>query len=433
VTCSPGQVCNPTNGICEGAAACQNAGQCNDGNPCTDDVCSGTCSNPLKTNGASCDDGDMCNGVRTCTAGVCQPPTSPVVCNDNDVCTTDACNPLTGSCGFQPITGCCNTVGDCNDSNACTDDACVAHACTHSTTDCNDADACTLDSCNPANGCHNDAIPSCQTCASVGTCADDADVCTDKACLDGRCQQVPNPNCCTGDADCVDIDSNPCTNNGPCTANRCAGPFPLDGTACGTPCNPATCHTGTCTLDAAMNCNDNNLCTNDVCTDDQGCTHPSIAECCSGAGQCEDQNACTADSCDLDANQCSNVAPDETCTPCVGGDPFECGPRCSNVCEAGRCQEVVADCDDDNPCTADACDAVTGCGHTPLDGTGIDGCDDGQACNGAETCTASTCNQQPSPECDDDDACTDDSCNDVSGCTNVQRTGYPSILCGSTR
>jgi len=46
-------------------------------------------------------------------------------------------------------------------------------------------------------------------------------------------------------------------------------------------------------------------------------------------------------------------------------------------------------------------------------------CDDGEACNGLETCSAGVCQPGTPLDCDDGDACTEDSCDPVSGCVNV--------------
>jgi hypothetical protein len=396
VTCPPGFSCNPANGMCETSGGCVTPAQCNDGNPCTQDLCvSSVCSNPPVTDGTSCDDGDPCNGVRTCSGGVCQ-QASPVVCGD----ACHACNSGTGDCDQVP--GCCLGAGDCNDNNACTSDACVSNACTHTTISCADNNTCTNDSCDPLTGCHNDVDPTC--CSTAGDCSDDADPCTDKACIGNRCMQIASGNCCNADVDCTDIDRNPCTDNGPCNlaTHRCGGPTPITGPACGTICNPATCQSGTCVADPPKNCNDNNLCTSDICTDDQGCTHVPIDQCCLATGQCNDNNVCTDDTCDLQRNGCDHVVSDPTCTPCVGGDPFECGPRCDNACVGGRCKEGAIDCNDNNSCTTDACDPVSGCTHTTLPGM---------------------------PDCDDGDVCTDDSCDAATGCVNTQKDSFDGILC----
>jgi hypothetical protein len=429
--CTPPQVCNAQTQQCEGPPPCQDVSQCtDDGNPCTDTVCmSGFCMHQPASPGTNCDDGNLCNGVRTCDAnGICQQPGPPTDCDDDNPCTVDACNTLTGACINTPTPGCCTTGGQCNDGNACTLDACNANnTCDHTALVCNDNDPCTSDGCNVQNGCFATPIPGCQLCNDSSVCSDDADPCTDKACVGGRCEQVGNPNCCNTPADCVDIDRNPCTDNGTtCVGNRCAAPIPLTGTACGTPCNPATCQSGTCMPGAPMDCNDNNPCTTDLCTDDLGCTHPHIADCCFTNPECNDNNACTTDTCDLDRNGCDNVVPDETCKPCVGGDPFECGPRCSTACQAGRCIDAEPVCvTDGNPCTV--CDPTNGC--TSLDATAIAGCDDGKACNGAEQCVAGVCQSQPSPECDDGDPCTDDGCTDPQGCTQTDKTSYAGVRC----
>ncbi|MGD8608228.1 MAG: hypothetical protein PVH21_13105, partial [Myxococcales bacterium] len=72
--------------------------------------------------------------------------------------------------------------------------------------------------------------------------------------------------------------------------------------------------------------------------------------------------------------------------------PVEDGTACdggAGTCQAGECTVVDlcegVDCDDQNECTADACDPMDGsCSNTPVD--------DGTACDGgAGTCTAGVC------------------------------------------
>ena len=178
--------------------------------------------------------------------------------------------------------------------------------------------------------------------------------------------------------------------------------------------------------DAPKDCSDGNPCTTDVCTDDQGCTHSHIAGCCFTSADCNDSNACTTDTCDLDRNGCDNVVQDETCKPCSGADPFECGPRCSTACQGGKCIDAEPVCvTDDNPCTV--CDPTNGC--TALDGVSAPGCDDGKTCNGPEQCVAGVCQSKGSPECDDGDPCTDDSCTDPPGCTHTDKGSYDGVRC----
>jgi hypothetical protein len=89
--------------------------------------------------------GDACGG------GSCQPG-SALVCNDNNVCTTDTCNPTTG-CVFTN-----NTIA-CDDGNACTQlDTCSGGACVPGpAANCDDGNACTADTCDTTTGCvHGD-------------------------------------------------------------------------------------------------------------------------------------------------------------------------------------------------------------------------------------------------------------------------------------
>ncbi len=374
--CAASEVCNPTTQKCEPSEPCVSAADCvDDDNPCTQDACiAGFCSHPAFADGTSCDDGDRCNGLRTCKAGICQQPTAPVVCTDDDPCTSDVCIPATGACTFQPIAGCCHDARDCDDGDACTSDTCDAsHTCRHGVVSCDDAAACTIDACDPVAGCEHTVDPSCASCRTAAACPEDDDPCTEKACVGGRCGQVYS----------------------------------------------------------ATGCDDGDPCTTDVCASDVGCTHIPIASCCVTASACEDRNVCTVDGCDFDANRCVHSIADVTCTPCTGDDPFECGPRCTTRCNAGRCEDVAADCDDDDPCTADSCDPGTGCVHVPLDGE-VAGCDDGQACNGVERCSAGVCRHEPVPACDDGDPCTDDDCRDDTGCVNMPKASFDAIRCRLT-
>jgi len=89
-----------------------------------------------------------------------------------------------------------------------------------------------------------------------------------------------------------------------------------------------------------------------------------------------------------------------------------------NVCRPGP----QVDCDDANACTADACDAALGCEHVPIS------CDDGNGCNGVETCVpANGCVAGTPLSCNDGDACNGvETCNPASGCV----VGVP-VVCAA--
>lgn len=78
---------------------------CDDRNPCTINSCEeGRCVATPVPDGTSCSDGDACNGVEVCTAGACAG--EPLVVNDGDVCTVDACDPATGEITHGRSPGC---------------------------------------------------------------------------------------------------------------------------------------------------------------------------------------------------------------------------------------------------------------------------------------------------------------------------------------
>jgi hypothetical protein len=75
-------------------------------------------------------------------------------------------------------------------------------------------------------------------------------------------------------------------------------------------------------------------------------------------------------------------------------------------------------CDDDNPCTEDACLGEEGCTHTPL----TEGeCLDGDACTIGDHCEAGICMGAPIA-CDDGNPCTDDLCDGLGGCEFLANT-----------
>jgi hypothetical protein len=113
--------------------------------------------------------------------------------------------------------------------------------------------------------------------------------------------------------------------------------------------------------------------------------------------------------------------------------------QCINCFEA--CEGCPPEgCNDDNPCTDDVCEKDK-CVFTPNDGNS---CDDGEFCNGTETCTDGTCNSSGNPckggdecnaECNEgaencfdddgapcgdqgDDCLVDDTCDGAGGCTD---------------
>lgn len=128
-------------------------------------------------------------------------------------------------------------------------------------------------------------------------------------------------------------------------------------------------------------CNDNSVCTVDTCVGSGAavafCSNTPLA----AGTACEDGNACNGlELCD-GLGTCQPGTIQGAGTACPDGDLCNGDETCNG---AGTCLSgtppVV---NDNNSCTADACDSATGVANIPLP--------DGTVCNGAGVCTAGTC------------------------------------------
>jgi hypothetical protein len=385
VNCNDGNSC--TDDSCNPAVGCEyanNDSQCTDEDVCTTlDQCSaGECVGGLALN---CNDGDGCNGIESCNASVgcvpgegldcddgnpcngsescdaddgCQPGV-PLACDDGNLCTDDSCD---------PVDGCIYSLNAalCNDNNACTvGDKCSGGACTPgSAIACDDENVCTTDSCDPAVGCLH--------LLNTAPCDDD-DLCT----YGDSCQL----------GDCVGKDELPCSDGNPCTDDSCDPDSGCQFVPNADQCDDENqcsvddqCSKGWCTPGNPLPCDDQNLCTNDLCTPEDGCTFVN------NTLPCNDSNPCTT------ADACANGS-------CAGGPAL--------------------DCDDSNPCTDDSCSPDSGCVHA----NNSAGCEDGNACTTEDTCVGGACIPGTGAlECADENSCTDDGCNPDVGCIFVNNS-----------
>jgi MYXO-CTERM domain-containing protein len=106
-----GTVCRAAAGPCDAAESC-------------DGVALGCPTDRFGPEGASCADENACNGSERCTLGSCV-VAERLDCDDEDVCTADACDAVTG-CSNTRIANCCRADGDCTDGDRCTADGCDA-------------------------------------------------------------------------------------------------------------------------------------------------------------------------------------------------------------------------------------------------------------------------------------------------------------------
>jgi hypothetical protein len=358
-----------------------------------------------------CNDGNACNGAETCVDGVCFPGT-PFVCDDQDPCNgVETCDPGTGGCVSGPP---CDDGDLCNGVETCD----LVNGCQPGTPlpPCTDNDACNgVETCNPADG----------TCVpGTPLVCDDGNPCTADSCdaaLGCVNAAIAGP--------CDDADA--CTTGDTCIGGSCIGIGTLcdDGNACnGTEsCNPST---GLCEAGTPPACDDGNPCTNEVCDNAFGCLYSNVTGPCDDGSACTTGDICVAGACTgvpvvCDDNDVCNGA--ETCDPgtgsCLPGTNLDCNDN--NVCTTDTCDALLGclyspafgPCDDGSPCTTGDTCAAGVCVGTPVV------CTDNDICNGVETCNPDGNCQPGTPlTCDDGNACTDDTCDALLGCLYTPNT-----------
>ncbi len=176
-------------------------------------------------------------------------------------------------------------------------------------------------------------------------------------------------------------------------------------------------------------CNDDEICTDDVCDPVQGCLFAYNTKACTDDNKCTANDVCTAGACQGDFGKCDdgNSCTTDLCDPEKGCAfvpnelPCSDGNACTadDTCSGGACLSgAPLSCDDGNPCTLETCDPLTGCQKAPTDGP----CDDGNACTESDVCTGGGC-VGDFIDCQDDNECTLDDCDPASGCTTTNVPG----------
>ncbi len=351
--CEDGNKCT-LNDVCKDKACDAGAtlDKCDDANPCTTDSCDAAVGCKHDNNAAQCSDSNACTDKDTCKDGACAG--ANIVCDDKNSCTDDSCDKVKG-CVYT------NNTALCSDGSVCTsDDKCTGGKCVGPTViKCNDNNVCTTDSCDPKTGCTYKPV-------TAGSVCDDGNGCTtgDKCDAGGKCtgagKNCDDNNVCTSDTCAKDVCTNtpntaPCNDGTVCTLSdacdgkgKCLGSMPLkcdDGKVCTTDsCDPLK---GCLNVNNTAPCDDGLFCTiKDTCKDG---TCSNVAP-----NTCDDANVCTNDACDAVGKKC--VSTNNTAT-CDDGD--KCTP--ADKCALGKCVAGTAiNCDDGNPCTLDSCDKTKG-------------------------------------------------------------------------
>ncbi len=194
---------------------------------------------------------------------------------------------------------------------------------------------------------------------------------------------VPPPEC-VADIDCAGKGATASCHQWQCKSGSCLQTPMTDGLVCsdGSLCSAAAaCSAGKCVQVKPKSCDDGNACTADACDNATGACANKPA-----VGFCDDGNACTQ------GDSCKDGA---------------CGAGTSKVC------------DDNNPCTADACDAKTGNCTAPAQNSP---CDDNDKCTDGDSCANGACKSGKLVACNDGNACTDETCDSAKGCVSLPNT-----------
>ena len=283
--------------------------------------------------------------------------------------------------------------------------------------------------------------------------------CSDRNVCTGAETYGPGTGICSSGTPIVWDDSNACTadscdpSTGQVThANVAPGTSCSNGNACD---GAETCNTfGVCLPGTPVPTNDGNPCTQDVCNTSTGAvTHPAApagtpcpdtnlcngAELCNASAACQpgtpiptsDGNVCTRDVCNASTGVVTHP-PEAAGTACSDGSVCTVDDKCNGSGACARGPALVGP-DDDNPCTVQRCDAVTGIFHEPLE----EGAECTWGCAGLGTCTASEVRPDGSrvdPRCirdllpeDDGDECTIEICDEATQEVSVVPCNEPDL------
>ena len=122
--CDDGNPCSVGDTCKSGQCLAGNGNACDDGKPCTDDFCGAKAACSHAFNAVLCEDGDVCTANDQCAQGQCVagPPNS---CDDNNVCTKDACDVVKGCLYFNADGGPCDSL-TCTVGDSCKGGKCVS-------------------------------------------------------------------------------------------------------------------------------------------------------------------------------------------------------------------------------------------------------------------------------------------------------------------
>ncbi|MCA9618743.1 MAG: hypothetical protein KC731_06970, partial [Myxococcales bacterium] len=396
---------------------------------------------------------------------------SDAQCGDDDGCTDDVCGD-DGLCAHTPVADGTECQSGGGEDGACMGGVCVVACTAADPTVCDDDNACTVDSCDTDIGqCVNEAVPDgpvsggqtdgdCQVvvCEAgvMATIDDDTDPrvdgnpCTEDLCVDG----VPdNPNLpsgsscgtnlqCDADGNCVgcinDVD---CGTSTFCQTISCVGGVcGASDTAAGTPLPSGQQTMGPC---KEIQCNGmgSTQTVNKSGSCDDGTYCNGTDSCVSGNCSGHSGNPCPGANGNADCSESCNES-DQACTANdPNGSACNDGQYCNgtDTCMNGSCSQHSGDpCagnvgDGDGDCSESCNESADNCTANDPQGSS---CNDGVFCNGGDSCNASgSCAQHLGDPClgfvGDFDADCSESCNELNdSCTADDPDGETCLING---
>ena len=274
-------------------------------------------------------------------------------------------------------------------------------------------------------GCgDDDGTPSDATIPTDGASQDDAEPSGADVGIDGNREDSASPDADSTDAAEPNEDGGdvadaviPDAGLGVCTGLSDGDSCAEDRICLGESCVASICGDGYINAAAGEECEDGN----DVAFD--GCEPGSCTYSCHENSDCLDNNACNgAETCTDHVCQNGSAPAEGSTCPLSMGVGGECrGGSCVPVGCGNGLPDFGEDCDDLNTVNGDGCD--NDCTFS----CSIDrDCYDSDRCNGDEQCEISTHTCQPGTpvDCDDQDPCTEDRCNAMDGvCFHPVRDG----------
>lgn len=353
---------------------------CDDNNPCTRDTCDpvmGCIHEPLSD--SDCDDGDECTIGDKCTDGTCVPGTR-LFCDDENPCTDDSCGD--SGCVHEPNTAKCDDGNPCTENDRCADGVCIGDVASHCVCE-NTADCIAF---QPSNLCLGKLVCVNNVCVIDPDTVVKCDTSKDTACKKTSCD--PSTGLCVQNAV---SDNTPCDDFNVCTVgDRCIG--------------------GTCVAGVPLNCSDNNVCTTDTCDPVTGCQHTNNSNLCAPA-QCMGNLL-------LPAAYCMNgTCPKQVAVPCSDNNACTTDDYClDGVCRPGT---GFLDCNDYNVCTDDWCSPAAGCVNTPNTSMCAVARCVGKIHYSASFCANKSCPPQAVTDCSSNIPCMVDTCDPATGCSHT--------------